>query len=198
MAAAGTQMSPRSSTGRYVRIVLLNREELQIYIETKAKLGEVFDQVCDHLALRETDYFGLAQLVDGEYHFVDTDLKVQKLLPRGWRPRRHMTGDGSCNHLTLYFRVKYYVDSIMLLRERTTRQQYYLQLKDNLIHYNHLCTDERCFLLAAYALQADHGTFNSDKHTDHYFDPREYFPPWVRWTYVLYAVWHKILTQRYS
>ena len=32
----------------------------------KAKVCDVFNQVCEHLSLRESEYFGLAQLV-GEY-----------------------------------------------------------------------------------------------------------------------------------
>lgn len=64
-------------------------------------------------------------------------------------------------------------------RERITRQLYYLQLKDNLLHYNQLCTEEKCFLLAGYALQADHGNFTPSMDNHQYFDPREYFPAWV-------------------
>ena len=64
-------------------------------------------------------------------------------------------------------------------RERSTRQQYYLQLRDNLLHHSQLVSEEKCFLLAAYALQADHGDYNQTKHAANYFDPREYFPAWV-------------------
>ena len=64
-------------------------------------------------------------------------------------------------------------------RERVTRQQYYQQLRENLLNYSQLCSEEKCFLLAAYALQADQGNFHHTRHQGHYFDPREYFPAWV-------------------
>lgn len=39
--------------------------------------------------------------------------------------------------------------------------------------------EERAFLLASYALQADYGNFNAKLHKDKYFEPRQYFPAWV-------------------
>ena len=64
-------------------------------------------------------------------------------------------------------------------REKATRLQYYLQLRDNLLHYNQSVTEEKCFLLAGLALQADFGNFNQERHHGAYFDPREFFPAWV-------------------
>ena len=64
-------------------------------------------------------------------------------------------------------------------RERLTRHLYYQQLRDNLLNYNQYLTEEQCFLLASYALQADHGNFSHDLHREKYFDPREYLPAWV-------------------
>ena len=66
-----------------------------------------------------------------------------------------------------------------MLREKSTRLQYYLQLRDNLLHYNQSVSEEKCFLLAGLALQADFGNFNEQRHVGAYFDPREFFPAWV-------------------
>jgi len=66
-----------------------------------------------------------------------------------------------------------------VLREKATRLQYYLQLRDNLLHYNQSVSEEKCFLLAGLALQADFGNYNQDQHVGAYFDPREFFPAWV-------------------
>lgn len=66
-----------------------------------------------------------------------------------------------------------------------TRQLYYQQLKDNLLHYSQEVSEEKCFLLAAYSLQSDIGNYQVDKHTNsEYFDPREYFPAWVSHSFV--------------
>lgn len=64
-------------------------------------------------------------------------------------------------------------------RERVTRQLYYQQLKDNLLNYSQEVSEEKCFLLASYSLQADIGNYSEEKHDSKYFDPREYFPAWV-------------------
>jgi len=64
-------------------------------------------------------------------------------------------------------------------REKATRLQYYLQLRDNLLHYNQSVTEEKCFLLAGLALQADFGNYDRERHVGAYFDPREFFPAWV-------------------
>ena len=80
-----------------------------------------------------------------------------------------------CGYLSRSFGKKH---NLFYFRERLTRQLYYLQLKDNLLYYKHQYSDDKCFLLAAYALQADIGSYNPQLQS-HYFDPREYFPAWV-------------------
>ncbi|KAJ8308356.1 hypothetical protein KUTeg_013230 [Tegillarca granosa] len=82
--------------------------------------------------------------------------------------------------LTVHFRVQFYVDQIVLLREKVTRHLYYLQLKENVLNYGHLCSEEKSFQIASYALQADFGNYNPSKHGQGYFDPREYFPAWKK------------------
>ena len=69
-----------------------------------------------------------------------------------------------------------------MCRERVTRQLYYEQLKANLLQQRQLVAEERCFLLAAYSLQADHGNYSAchAEQQQPYFDAREYFPAWVR------------------
>lgn len=67
----------------------------------------------------------------------------------------------------------------VFFREKVTRHLYYLQLKENLLHYNHVCSEGKCFQMVSYALQADLGNYSSEKHAEGYFDPREYFPAWV-------------------
>ena len=67
--------------------------------------------------------------------------------------------------------------------------QYYLQLRDNLLHYNQSVSEEKCFLLAGLALQADFGNFDQEQHVGAYFDPREFFPAWVsRWYFSMVTI----------
>jgi len=69
----------------------------------------------------------------------------------------------------------------VVFREKATRLQYYLQLRDNLLNYSQSVSEEKCFLLAGLALQADFGNFDQQRHIGAYFDPREFFPAWVSW-----------------
>jgi hypothetical protein len=157
---------------------MLDKRERIIHVENKgARVLEIFNQVCQDVNLKETEYFGLATKQDhGEFHFVANDTKLHKLAPKVWKAK-----DCSVDEplLTFHFRVQYYVDNIGLLRERATRLQYYLQLRDNLLHYSQSVTEEKCFLLAGLALQADYGVYNEEHHVGAYFDPREFFPAWV-------------------
>ncbi|CAD5122912.1 DgyrCDS11312 [Dimorphilus gyrociliatus] len=154
---------------RAIQVRLLNGNNLTISTEAKSTCQDIFQEVCDHLKLHELEFFGLAQLIDDEFHFVDLNLKVQRLI------KSQKTSSQNGISFVLYFRVKFYVENVALLREKITRQLYYEQLKDNLVNYSQRVTEEKCFILAAHALQADLGNSTAEMT----FDPREYFPAWV-------------------
>lgn len=181
MSSVNGAVSPGSKSKRkVVSVVLLNGEHLLVHVDVKGKLYEVFNQVAAHLSLRETEYFGLAFLRDEEYHFLVLDEKISKIAPKKWKtgPGEGFDSDDK-PLLTLWFRVQFYVDQVVLLREKVTRHLYYLQLKENVLKYNHLYSEEKCFQLVSYALQADYGNYIADKHAAGYFDPCQYFPAWI-------------------
>ncbi|XP_074641597.1 uncharacterized protein LOC141899285 [Tubulanus polymorphus] len=164
---------------RKVTVVLLDGEQLELVIDVKSRVNHVYCQVCQHLSLRENEYFGLASYKDEEYQFLDLDHKLQKYASKSWRSKRSNGCDASGKPLlVLYFRVQYYVN-YKLLRERTSRKLYYLQLRENVLRFCQLCGEERHFQLAAYAMQADLGNFYGKKHSGTYFEPSEYFPAWI-------------------
>lgn len=82
---------------------------------------------------------------------------------------------GYFNFHTYVHRLVRLVRKFYMFREKITRQLYYEQLKDNLVNYSQRVTEEKCFILAAHALQADRGNSTAEMT----FDPREYFPAWV-------------------
>ena len=55
---------------KYLRVVLLTKDDLPICVDVKAKGQEVLDKVCCHLGLRETEFFGLALYTDDEFQFI--------------------------------------------------------------------------------------------------------------------------------
>ncbi|XP_059169810.1 protein expanded-like isoform X2 [Physella acuta] len=165
---------------KLVNVVLLNGDQHVVHVDVKSKFQEVFNQVAGHLSLRETEYFGLAFKKDNEYNFILLDEKIHKLAPKQWKSGNGEGVDSEGKPLiTVWFRVQFYVDQVILLREKVTRHQYYLQLKDNVLQYNHLYNEEKCFQLAGYALQADHGNYLPERHEMGYFNPILYFPYWM-------------------
>lgn len=63
--------------------------------------------------------------------------------------------------------------------EKVVRHHYYLQLRENVKNYSQAISEEKSFLLAALALQADLGNYDEEKHKNRYFDIGSYFPSWV-------------------
>ncbi|KAL8610957.1 hypothetical protein ACOMHN_042573 [Nucella lapillus] len=185
-----TSLDGPSGTGtkhkrKVVGVVLLGGEELIVHVDVKGRFYEVFNQVTAHLSLRETEYFGLALLKGGisdeEYHFLVLDEKISKIAPKKWKtsPGEGWDSDGSTPLFTVWFRVQFYVDQVVLLREKVTRHLYYQQLRENVLKYDHLYNEEKCFQIVGFALQADFGNFLADKHSDGYFNPLLYFPAWM-------------------
>ncbi|XP_069118982.1 protein expanded-like [Argopecten irradians] len=165
---------------KVVNVILLDKEHIQVYVDVKSKFQDVFNQVTGYLNLRETEYFGLAQKKDSEYQFVTLEEKIHKQAPKSWKSGHGEGFDAAGQPVfTVYFKVQFYVDQVVLLRENVTRHLYYLQLRENILQYDHVCTEERCFQIASFALQADFGNYHPERHGDTYFDPREYFPAWM-------------------
>ncbi|XP_072031796.1 uncharacterized protein [Amphiura filiformis] len=166
---------------KVVSVNLLNDdEELQINVEGKAKVQDLFDEVCQSLGVKETQFFGLAVFKHAEYEFLDPKCKLSKHAPKGWKSDSSNGLDKSGKPLlSVYFKVQLYVEHVSLLKEDLTRHHYYYQLKNNVLSAPVLCREEACFVLASYALQADMGNFSEENHTGHYFKPSSYFPPWV-------------------
>lgn len=55
-----------------------------------------------------------------------------------------------------------------------------MQLRSNVINFGlTLLTEDRAFLLASIAIQAEFGDYDPLTHIDDYFKPDEYFPLWV-------------------
>lgn len=122
------------------------------------------------------------QISDGEYLFAEPDSKLSKYAPKSWRSSHsHGLDANGRPALEFYFRVQFYVDSPLLLRDETTRHHYYLQLRLNAASG---AAGDQAPQLAGLALQADLGDYN-DNTT---YQPEDYVPPNVRGPAALRAI----------
>ncbi|XP_065215812.1 protein expanded isoform X2 [Planococcus citri] len=168
---------------RFCAVHLLHGQVLYFVVEPKSKTKELYNQACAHLAsqgMLDTDLFGLAVISDGEYLFVDPDYKLSKYAPKSWRSSStHGLDNSGKPLLAFYFRVQFYVDNPLLLRDETSRHHYYLQLRHNVVYRSLVYTyvaEEIIYLLVGLALQAEFGDYLESQHTENYFSLQEYFP----------------------
>ncbi|KAL0112757.1 hypothetical protein PUN28_012195 [Cardiocondyla obscurior] len=197
--AARSCLQPLVSASRYLAIHALPGDPLYFIVEAKSRVKEVYTQTCTILSqqgMRDCELFGLAILSDGEYLFVDPENKLSKYAPKNWR-NSHTHGLDSSGRpaFVLHFRVRFYVDTPLLLSDETTRHHYYLQLRDNVVrhgggveslHPHHPLHEPSIItpllVLAGLALQADLGDYSEERHRPHagsvgYCKPTDYLPP---------------------
>ncbi|XP_076546752.1 protein expanded isoform X1 [Osmia lignaria lignaria] len=197
--AARSCLQPLVSASRYLAVQALPGDPLYFVVEAKSRVKEVYAQTCMLLGqqgMRDCELFGLAILSDGEYLFVDPENKLSKYAPKNWRSSHTYGLDSSGRPaFVLYFRVRYYIDTPLLLSDETTRHHYYLQLRDNVVrhgggveslHPHHPLHEPSIvtplLTLAGLALQADLGDYSEERHRPHagavgYCKPTDYLPP---------------------
>lgn len=108
----------------------------------------------------DTELFGLAVLIDGEYLFADPESKLSKYGPKSWRSSHtHGLDANGKPLLELHFRVQFYIESPLMLRDEVSRHNYYLQLKYNAINRDlpKEYSEQSLLLLGGLSLQADLG-----------------------------------------
>lgn len=83
--------------------------------------------------------------------------------------------------MEFHFRVQFYIESPLLLRDEISRHNYYLQLKENAINKDipKDCSEQSLILLGALALQADLGDCPDELSTDN-FKFLDYIPTNLR------------------
>ena len=134
-------------------------------VDDTSLVTDLFQQVVAFLSLQEPENFSLAIIQQGEEVFLNPDLPLFKYAPKGWidRPtdlhKQHRTkrrGRGRERRFSVYFRVKFFVENVRLLKSRQTRHLYYLQLKKDLLEGRVSCEEEPALSLAGLSLQVLH------------------------------------------
>jgi len=138
--------------GRRTQVVLLDDRRLEFLVQPKLIAGDLLDLVASHFNLKEKDYFGLAFNDEtGHYNWLQHDRKVVE----HEFPKRS-------GILVLYFKVRFFVESITILRDSVTVELFYLQAKQSVYKGDIEVDTETAFELAAHVLQATQSDFTSD------------------------------------
>uniref|UniRef100_A0A8C2DQH0 FERM domain containing 1 n=1 Tax=Cyprinus carpio TaxID=7962 RepID=A0A8C2DQH0_CYPCA len=175
-------MSVPTKLERTVCVLLPTKETLDITVGLKATGQDVFHRVCELLGVKELHYFGLTLVKNNEHIFLDLEEKLSQYFPKEWKQD---SGKGSQRRSVpplLCLKVQYYVENGRLICERKARKLYYYDLRERVLRSECRQQEEVYFQLAGYALQADHSDHPSDSHSQGhavYFQPKEYFPPWI-------------------
>ncbi|CAG2104487.1 unnamed protein product [Medioppia subpectinata] len=163
---------------KFVAVNLLSEDTLYFVVEPKSKVNELFGQISKFLSLCQTELFGLAIRTDS-FIFLDSSQKLCKYASKQWKLQTNGVDNTGKPLFAVHLRVQFYVDSYLFISDKVAKLLYYLQLRENVVNYGQALQEERAFLLASYALQADFGNFNPQLHVGQYFNPQLYFASWV-------------------
>ncbi|XP_067938586.1 FERM domain-containing protein 6-like [Watersipora subatra] len=169
---SGEGRKSNSSKKKIITVYLLDGSNIEIPVQHKTRYGDILIKVRKHLSLSSSNVFGLAYKTErGDYAFLDPLWKV-------WKKERmtNQSLDSNGKGRVIYLRVQYYANASHQFRSETDKQHYYLQLKENFLSYGFNYPDNRCFLLASYAIYSDEIQWRE-------FDPRAYFPARVLKSY---------------
>ncbi|XP_046724590.1 tyrosine-protein phosphatase non-receptor type 13 isoform X4 [Silurus meridionalis] len=159
---------------RKVYVVLLSGQKLDVSCDVKAVCKDVLDMVIAHVGLVEHHLFGLAYLKDDEFFFIESDCKISKAAPDGWKddPKKRKNDI----NFTLFLRIKFFHDDVSFIQHPMTKHQYYLQLRKDILEERMRCNMENTMILASLALQAEIGDYQPELHGKTYFRTEHYVP----------------------
>ncbi|KAL2092111.1 hypothetical protein ACEWY4_011909 [Coilia grayii] len=143
---------------------LLDDSEVSCNIQRETKGQFLLDHVCNHYNLLERDYFGI-RYVDPEKqrHWLDPSKPVVKQMK-------------SQQPYTMCFRVKFYPQEPIKIKEELTRYLLYLQIKRDIYHGRLLCPFADAAYLGACIVQAELGDHDSEEHPEDYISDFKLFP----------------------
>ncbi|XP_048035498.1 FERM domain-containing protein 4B isoform X2 [Megalobrama amblycephala] len=141
--------------GRLCQVQLLDDRKLELLVQPKLLSRELLDLVSSHFNLKEKEYFGFTYVDDtGQCKWLQLDRRVLE----------HDFSKKS-GPIALQFLVRFYIESISLLKEHTTVELFFLNAKSAIYNGDIEVESELVFKLAAHALQESKGDYTSDENT---------------------------------
>nr|XP_011749371.1 FERM domain-containing protein 1 isoform X4 [Macaca nemestrina] len=172
-------MDVMASEHRDVLVLLPSQEQLRLTVGVKATGRELFQQVCNAVSIRDTQFFGLCVIRNNEYIFMDLEQKLSKYFSKDWKKEIYEENEKPRAPFVAFLRVQHYVENGRVISDHRARHLYYCHLKERVLRSQCAHREEAYFLLAACALQADLGDHREPAHTGRYFEPHSYFPQWI-------------------
>lgn len=175
-------MSTLVKLDRTICVLLPNKQQLDVKVGPKYTGQDVFNRVVECLGIKELHFFGLTVVKDNEHIYLDMEEKLTEYFPKDWKQDSGKVLQKRPLPLVLCLKVQYYIENGRLICERKARHLYYSDLRERVLRSECRQQEEVYFQLAGYALQADLGDHplpNKDMRDTHYFEPKNYFPPWI-------------------
>ncbi|CAD5228392.1 unnamed protein product [Bursaphelenchus okinawaensis] len=149
-------MDPRKGKLMCIKVRMLDDTVAVFHLGHRANGQALFDEVCRHLNLLESDYFGL-EFVDGYGNrcWLDKDKSILRQITAAQSDAR------------FYFVVKFYTPNPSELEEEYTRYLLSLQIRRDLAHGEFVCNENTAALLASFIVQAECGDYSAEDYPDH-------------------------------
>ncbi|GMT10989.1 hypothetical protein PFISCL1PPCAC_2286, partial [Pristionchus fissidentatus] len=171
----------------FVSLNTLGRNVLTIAVTNKCRVRDILRVGCTECRIAQEKLFGVAMRVPSEgvgcdsprneYLFLDPDQFLHKFIGKQSRLPFGGRKGGETKRLVLYLRVATYVSDTRIITCTRTKEEYYTQLRENLIDQwagKYSVSQERCWEMAVLALRADKGD-----NVGGYFKAENYFPLWL-------------------
>lgn len=140
---------------RLTSVILLDGSQLDFLISPDFLTCDLVDMVASNLGLYDKDYFGLS-FIDSTGH--RNWLQLDKKILDHDLPRKNGV-------LTLYFTVKFFIESIAYTKDKVAVELFFLQARLLIYHGDLEINNELIFELGALVLQALFGDYKNDKET---------------------------------
>ncbi|XP_066587473.1 tyrosine-protein phosphatase non-receptor type 21 [Prorops nasuta] len=145
------------SKNQYVICVeLLDTTSIECTLSIDSIGQECLDNVTQRLGLGQPEFFGLRYFSrhgTPTPRWIDVDKPLKKQLEK------------DAKDFNLYLRIMFYVTDVQLIQDEMARYHYYLQLKNDVLEDRIHCNSRQASLLASYAMQAEFGNYDVERHT---------------------------------
>ncbi|XP_041113813.1 FERM domain-containing protein 4A-like isoform X2 [Polyodon spathula] len=137
--------------GRRCQVHLLDDRKLELLVQPKLLAKDLLDLVASHFNLKEKEYFGISYTDEtGHFSWLQLDRRVlEHDFPKKSGP------------ITLYFCVRFYIESISYLKDNATIELFFLNAKSCIYKELIEVDSEVVFELASYILQEAKGDYSS-------------------------------------